>query len=107
MGKDEGTGSVTEEPELPLAEPCDHKNYTDCPHNSEEPFNLAMYNMLMADSRRQNDIAERARTWLLRINEWYAYVMIGLLALYVFYAFASHNSKTKARIYRLEHATGL
>lgn len=103
MGKDEGTRGMTEEkdnpqPELPLAEPNP---------NMEESYAMHMYNRLMADSRRENDIAERARDWLLRINEWYAYVMIGLMAIYIFYAFASHNSETKARIYRLEHAAGL
>lgn len=89
------------EPELPL-EDTDKKD----PDKLDGIGNF-MYNELMAESRRQNDIAERARYWLLKINSWYAYVMLSLLALYLFYDFASRNSETKARIYRLENATGL
>jgi hypothetical protein len=91
-----------DEPELPLDVPPKKEN-----PNKIDGIGNFMYNELMETSRRQDDIAERARDWLLRINSWYSYVMLSLLALYLFYSFASRNSETKARIYRLEHATGL
>ena len=66
-----------------------------------------MYDKYMAQSRDEDDIAERAMDWLTKFETVYFVVGFTLLAVYVYYKLASRNSETKARIYRLEHATGL